>query len=268
MKNLKKNILRLLFTGLILIISVGISIAQQLGITSIDDNGCFMSGHEPNYIKDNNFTTYYKKSSNPCNIYLNLHLENAVSVAKVRVKASAKGLNISMGSATNYYRTTLPDETFYLVLPSGFSTITITADNYDDINIFEVVVTQINLASTSYPFTYDAAGNMINKKLFISVSQQGGGSSETDSVFSDKIGEMQMKIFPNPTKGELRLVIDNLKPEDNASAAIYSVTGAKVLELANLTGDDILNLSDQLSGTYYLTITVNSERKQWTVIKE
>lgn len=130
-------------------------------------------------------------------------------------------------------------------------------------------------------YSYDAAGNRISAKVVVistakSLTQPQKHDSLDDDIYlqeyeipvEDVVAETSIKIYPNPTKGMLRVDIENADFTKQCQIDVYDGVGRKVAEEANLSESNIINLSNKPSGTYIMRITLGSETTTWQIIKE
>lgn len=70
-----------------------------------------------------------------------------------------------------------------------------------------------------------------------------------------------VKLFPNPTSGNLFLEIENLEIE-NAELKIYNMLGEKMIEFDNIRDENRLqiNLGNQHEGIYFIVIEINDTK--------
>jgi len=126
-------------------------------------------------------------------------------------------------------------------------------------------------------YEYDNAGNRIVRKV-VEIPYQGSPQpseqkpvSHSDTSFNDfytdKIGDMSLKIFPNPTTSIVTLQIDGTQDEIDGIISLYSLSGAKIAtQLATSYTTDI-DLSPYPAGIYLATIQINGKTTHWKIIK-
>lgn len=130
-------------------------------------------------------------------------------------------------------------------------------------------------------YSYDAAGNRISAKVVvISTTKllsrpQNHDSLDDDIVLQeyeipieDVVAEASIKIYPNPTKGMLRVDIGNADFTKQCQIDVYDGVGRMVAEETNLSESNMIDLSDKPSGTYIMHITLGNETTTWQIIKE
>lgn len=125
-------------------------------------------------------------------------------------------------------------------------------------------------------FTYDAAGNRTERHVIELKSPEnsqeqnvksGEQKSGNDVVFTEQLGEQEISIFPNPTKGELSVKITNLKLVSMARIELYTLAG-ELLLASMLEAETVIDLSAMDNGTYILKILLDDRVSTWKVVKE
>ena len=136
--------------------------------------------------------------------------------------------------------------------------------------LLSVFISVVCHAQTTVEFTYDNSGNRITRTV-ISLKSAGiqPGSSDSDQedeLLEDQIGLQATRIYPNPTKGLLRIDFPNL---DNQEAAIRVFDShGKLIVQQPAAGSTEVDLSIYPPGFYIMTIHVGQDRKEWKIIKE
>ena len=83
----------------------------------------------------------------------------------------------------------------------------------------------------------------------------------------DQIGLHQIRIYPNPTIGQVRVDIANLG-ETVANLQIYSLRGS-LLQQVRLYGESAnIDLGSQPHGIYLLKISIGKNTSVWKIIKD
>lgn len=138
-------------------------------------------------------------------------------------------------------------------------------------------VTLSCLAQGNLPRTYeyDNAGNRI---LRTTVRLRQAVAAETDTSFADVsnskqepyyeeiVGENNVKVYPNPTKGMVTLQFD--KPVKTGLYRLSDLSG-KLLSDGTITNPIVtLDLSRYENGVYLLTLTLDGETDTWKIIKQ
>lgn len=116
-------------------------------------------------------------------------------------------------------------------------------------------------------YDYDGAGNRLTRVIVMSPNRI-AKSASIDEFLSDSLSERNIRIYPNPTQGLLRIRIDQLSEEDICSIRLFSLSGQQILVMPLQTTETELNISDQSNGIYILQILLNGEASSWKIIKE
>jgi len=141
----------------------------------------------------------------------------------------------------------------------------------------------VALAQTNYyEYKYDEAGNRISRKyvkmkkkvnlqedslLLDSLYNDSIIAKEDIDVYKDNIGDKEISIFPNPTKGKLRVEISNIEDGDIIILKVFDLQGREIYSNEKLSNYDI-DLSNYENGVYLLDIILNNEKSYWKIVKE
>ena len=140
-------------------------------------------------------------------------------------------------------------------------------------------------------FAYDAAGNRVRRELVVGSKKPKGlrtlSADSTQQTTSDldprdeadrrhlsgrdyvteTIDRGQVRIYPNPTEGELTIEFLGYRPEQRAVLVVYDLFGRVVVrrEVASVT--TMLDLSAQSAGLYVLHLIVGKDQSAWKIWK-
>ena len=146
-----------------------------------------------------------------------------------------------------------------------------------------LLITILTISCTAfaqnYTYTYDAAGNRIARVVVLPPSKstlQNNGSTNQqteeeiaeEKTLKDKLGSFDLLVYPNPTKG---LVIVKISGKETIESATYNVydTGGKQVASGTVASSMLLiDLSQQIAGTYNLIVNINCKQQSWKIIKE
>lgn len=115
-------------------------------------------------------------------------------------------------------------------------------------------------------YAYDKAGNRIARIITLTRS-----NTVNDSVLppqSEMLGEMEIKIYPNPTRGQLRVEIGGLPENAEGSVAVYSMSGKLMYNQAVRSAFTEIDISGRPAGTYILKIVAAGKVTTWKIVKE
>ncbi len=120
----------------------------------------------------------------------------------------------------------------------------------------------------SISYTYDAAGNRTSRQV-ITLPPQNVKKQPTDSVVvQDRLEERTILIYPNPTRGALRIDIAGGNPDEKLRIILYSGQGTMLYHADAHIGSNPLDMSIYPKGWYILQIQAGESRREFKVIKE
>ena len=114
------------------------------------------------------------------------------------------------------------------------------------------------------------AGNRIKREIVISASRAMAKkqSFESQDFYSERLREHSVKIYPNPTQGNLRVSISGLGNSDKCHLGVYSIQGTQILAFDVNSDNANVDISNQPNGVYLLQITINGKSTTWKIIKK
>ena len=134
----------------------------------------------------------------------------------------------------------------------------------------------------SIQFEYDAAGNCVVKYKTVVMPSQAArhvpdeadgetpetGQAEIPASLKDVIGETEIVISPNPTKGILQIDFRNRATELSVNYRLTQMNGKHVTG-GTATGNPLnLDLSACPAGIYLLRLTVEDKTETYKIIKQ
>ncbi|MGB9746357.1 MAG: T9SS type A sorting domain-containing protein [Bacteroidales bacterium] len=133
-------------------------------------------------------------------------------------------------------------------------------------------------AQTILTYTYDRAGNRIQKNVIILKSAVNLQSSDSTSVqqkedgkdipFEEKAGELLVKIYPNPVSFSLNIEISGTDNTIVWGYSLFGLNGRLLYNKKTSAEKENIDLSHFQPGIYILHIEGNDARLKWTIIKE
>lgn len=112
-------------------------------------------------------------------------------------------------------------------------------------------------------YAYDAAGNRIKKEILFEQSQ----SKSQVVAYSDMLDEKEIKIYPNPTEGELRVEIFNELKKTEGIVTVHGNNGAMIYTTPIINGSASLDISSCPNGLYILHVKIGDSVSSWKIIK-
>jgi hypothetical protein len=120
-------------------------------------------------------------------------------------------------------------------------------------------------------YTYDAAGCRISRKVIydpLMMVMKPQDDSEQPKPATENMGDRVIKIFPNPTHGDLSVEISGANPKEELRIQLYNTQGA-VLENKQVTeGSNPVDLSSYPDGVYILRIVGSATGLEYKIIKK
>ena len=126
-----------------------------------------------------------------------------------------------------------------------------------------------NTAKAQVTYSYDEAGNRVLRHSIIKLTSSRAKKVAADSmVQKEAIGEQEIIIYPNPTKGILKIEIKGRMSEDPVTYLVSDLNGHRLLQNISKEQLNNCNLNDFSPGVYILTLLIDGKRKEWKIVKE
>lgn len=131
---------------------------------------------------------------------------------------------------------------------------------------------------TPISYYYDNGGNRTERIIYIPPVPRPPDNNDTSQInqrqeaskreYKDKIGEVNVKIYPNPTKGQLFISLSDVPQGGTSCLELFSLEGKLISkpEIDNLTYS--VDLSNKPAGIYILRIKINTNISEWRIIKQ
>ncbi len=131
-------------------------------------------------------------------------------------------------------------------------------------------------------FNYDNSGNRVSREIFLikpiitsDVSNNdtlelynSNALAEETQPFSDKIGSDNIKIYPNPTRGQLKIEFLTPIEPNRIRISVFCSSGKLVYQKTMLQNPEMVDLSDQVNGIYLMVIENEVNKVTWRIIKQ
>lgn len=121
------------------------------------------------------------------------------------------------------------------------------------------------LSAQTISFAYDNAGNRIKREIVLSRSKI--SPKATAVCYNEMLSEKDIHIYPNPTKGLLKLEIRGFEDTDHCSINIFGMSGQQIMSLSVTSSVTEIDLSSRQNGVYVLLLTINGNDSTWKIIK-
>ena len=127
----------------------------------------------------------------------------------------------------------------------------------------------LDICAQRIKYTYDNAGNRLTRQKEIVVQTRGALSDEEEpSVYEEELSETKVTIYPNPTRGMLKVDISGVEKFENARISLYDLTGKLLQQWAGISQSNEIDLSERTPGMYIMQIVYNGNTSSWKIVKE
>lgn len=135
--------------------------------------------------------------------------------------------------------------------------------------LFVTVATNTATAQ-NVSYTYDAAGNRIKREIVMrrNGAPTRGAKGETEEVYSEMLSKKQVRIYPNPTSGLLKVEVLNVGNEESCTLRLFNSVGTQLISTTTASTASTLDISNQPNGIYVLHIAIGKEESTWKIIKK
>tara|TARA_Y100001954_G_C15418540_1_gene411032 strand:+ start:238 stop:606 length:369 start_codon:yes stop_codon:yes gene_type:complete len=113
-------------------------------------------------------------------------------------------------------------------------------------------------------FKYDEAGNRVKREIL----PLSGAPEHSDFVAEEITEEFGIRIYPNPTKGELKVELSGEIDFESSLIQVFTMQGVMLEQIEPVKRTNRVNLKDQAPGMYVLRMVLEGEVKTWTIIKQ
>lgn len=117
-------------------------------------------------------------------------------------------------------------------------------------------------------YAYDYCGNRIKREIRLNSNKIPGHSNVTEMYLQEKLSEHNLKIYPNPTKGQLKVEIVGYEPSDVGLITLFSLSGQVLFSDHLNSAHCFVDISNNTNGIYILQISINGKSTSWKIIKE
>jgi hypothetical protein len=119
-----------------------------------------------------------------------------------------------------------------------------------------------------YAFDYDASGNRVERQFIQLKSASVAGNNQQQEVFEGMLDQREIKIYPNPTKGNLKVEIPFSEEQQRVILQVYNVQGALNRDQLVTGETTLVDLNEQPSGLYIMRIFSGESVSEWKIMKE
>lgn len=112
-------------------------------------------------------------------------------------------------------------------------------------------------------FNYDASGNRVERIIDLTKS----ATTSTQEVLIEQINDYKIKIYPNPTKGQLKIEMLNSDDIKSFTISIYTLGGKLITTKKGTIPITEIDLSNRQNGIYIMNVEVNGKTSPWKILK-
>ena len=114
-------------------------------------------------------------------------------------------------------------------------------------------------------YSYDLAGNRVKREIVMSSLAP---KNSLVTGFTEVLAKKNIRIYPNPTKGHLRVEVVGYDSTDKCLLQVFNATGALIINRKATLPFTEINITNQPNGIYLLQITLNGENTKWKIFKK
>ena len=124
--------------------------------------------------------------------------------------------------------------------------------------------------SAQVSYTYDNAGNRLSRTIVMpgGASRVRGNLTPDSTAQKDAIANHEITIYPNPTKGVLKVQINGLTDTDKATIALSDMKGNVLITRQVGELIETLDITSMPDGVYLIKIIYGTDVKIWKIIKQ
>lgn len=123
--------------------------------------------------------------------------------------------------------------------------------------------------SKGLEYGYDKAGNRTYRYVVLLPASPLKSAQIDIPPLEHNLGPLEIKIFPNPTQGQLLVDIQNGEDGETYSMHLYDISGKLLIEKKHKgNGSQPLNLSLYTPGPYILILKTPNGKMEYKIIKE
>ena len=254
--------------AILLLLGVAGSAQTKLTLSATAPLGC-KTGCEADKAVDGNSKTYYcNEGRGGQQFKLVVEIKKNPNIPSkaisIRIRANKKGIRVYVNG--NYYSTTLAlDDTFYIIVADGFSSITLEGETGNEYMCYEVTANEYDFDATKLGFSYDASGNCIRRKIVINTNKS--ATIDTAEIYTENIGNKKITIYPNPTRGNIAVVCEG-ECGDDGEYKLFDNRGNQLKQDTWIQAGTPISLDDYPHGVYILQLIQNGNAESFTIIKQ
>lgn len=124
----------------------------------------------------------------------------------------------------------------------------------------------IAFSQSKLHYSYDNAGNRVKREIVVKTKSL--PDSSDPEYYSDMLSDKDIRIYPNPTDGHLKIEVAGWDNSDQGSLQLYNAVGQLILNQRMGSSFTELDISSRPNGLYILHISLNGKETSWKIIKK
>lgn len=134
--------------------------------------------------------------------------------------------------------------------------------------VFVIYFNALVTTAQEVTYGYDSAGNRIRREIVLNTRQLQRAMAGESGFVSESLSGKAIRIYPNPTKGMLKVEICDYTESDFADFSIYDLSGRQLNKLQSQGSMTEIDMSSYPEGVYILLIQFDEKKSSWKIIKE
>ena len=130
-----------------------------------------------------------------------------------------------------------------------------------------LLLQNVTAVSQYIHYGYDAAGNRIKREIVLSANKNSRKNPQK-AFMSESLSDKIIKIYPNPTKGILKIEITEWSETDIGTITLISANGSKLMSTPLIDGLTTIDITQNAPVIYLLHLNLNERTTTWKIIKE
>lgn len=122
-------------------------------------------------------------------------------------------------------------------------------------------------SQTVLTYRYDSSGNRIKREIVMESRSIEDGRQNLEQEFVERLSEKDIKIYPNPTQGLLKIEIRGKGNDDTCRLTLHNSSSVQIYETLVEGASTEIDIRNNPNGIYLLSIELNGESSVWKIIK-
>jgi len=126
-------------------------------------------------------------------------------------------------------------------------------------------------AQNPVTYGYDDSGNRVSRVVVLALrsSKEETTTTGEEKVYGETLKDFTVRIYPNPTKGDLTVEIRQLQEGQTVTLRLYGMSGKLIHHKNDFHGGtEKFNIGKQPAGIYVLKIISGDSSTDWKIIKQ